>query len=213
MKSNTRAVTAMAAAALCAVALAGCSGSDSASESAREEAPAEAAASASMSMSMSPSAMPSELEGKVNAKELAPYGKILVNGREHTLYLFAADKTKESTCTGDCARVWRPVLVTNGVEPKAGTGGVKQSLLSTITRTDNTKQVTYNGHPLYTYKADSAPGEARGQDLTEFGAKWYVVDTAGKKVTTPPPSGSASPSGSMSPSAGMSGTPSPSASY
>ncbi|MEV7871884.1 hypothetical protein AB0P17_38580 [Streptomyces sp. NPDC088124] len=211
MKSNTRAVTAMAAAALCAVALAGCSGSDSASESAREEAPAEAAASASMSMSTSPSALPTELEGKVNAKELAPYGKILVNGRKRTLYLFAADKTKESTCMGDCAKVWRPVLVTSGVEPKAGTGGVKQSLLSTITRTDNTKQVTYNGHPLYTYKADNVPGEARGQDLTEFGAKWYVVDTAGNKVTTPPPS--ASPTGTMSPTAGMTGTPSPGASY
>ncbi|MFE3827997.1 hypothetical protein [Streptomyces sp. NPDC059092] len=212
MKSNTRAVTAMAAAVLCATALAGCSGGDSASESAREAGAAEAAASASMSMSASPSALPSELEGKVNAKDIAPYGKILVNGRERTLYLFAADKTKESTCTGDCAKVWRPVLVTNGVEPKAGSG-VKQNLLSTVTRTDNTKQVTYNNHPLYTYKSDRAPGEAHGQDVTEFGAKWYVVDVAGKQVTTPPPSPSTSPSGSMSPSAGMSATPSSSASY
>ncbi|MFE3740606.1 hypothetical protein ACFXP3_29235 [Streptomyces sp. NPDC059096] len=208
MKSNTRAVTAMAAAVLCAAALAGCSGSDSASEAG----PAEAAASESMSMSASPSMTPSEIEGKVSEKEVAPYGKILVNGRERTLYLFAADKTKESTCTGDCAKVWRPVLVTSGVEPKAGPG-VKQNLLSTVSRTDNTKQVTYNNHPLYTYKSDRMPGEANGQDVTEFGAKWYVVDTEGNKITTPPPSASTSPSGSMSPSAGMSSTPSSSASY
>ncbi|MEV7085770.1 hypothetical protein AB0O07_07725 [Streptomyces sp. NPDC093085] len=194
MKCNTRSVAAMAAAVLCAAALAGCSGSN-----ATEEAPAEAAASASMSGEMSPSPTGSMGLAKVSARDVAPYGKILVNGEERTLYVFEADKDKESTCLDECVKTWRPLTVTDDNEPKAGSGGVKQDLLSTITRTDNLKQVTYDGHPLYTNKLDHNPGETHGQDKTEFGAKWYVIDPEGKPVTTPPPSGSASPSSTKSP--------------
>jgi predicted lipoprotein with Yx(FWY)xxD motif len=212
MKSNTRAATAVAAAVLCAAAVGGCSGDDSGGGPEAAPAISEAAASDSASVSAPASPSPSVDLSKVSAKEIAPYGKILVNAKDWTLYLFDADKPNESTCTGECAKAWRPLLVTSA--PKADRGGVKQKLLSTTTRDDNTMQVTYNGHPLYTYQGDKKAGETRGQALTQFGAKWYVVDTDGKKVTVLPPPGSASPSPSTSPSTspGSSTSPSPSTS-
>ncbi|MFD8917748.1 hypothetical protein ACFV0Y_08000 [Streptomyces sp. NPDC059569] len=209
MRINTRTAAALAAAALCAGVVAGCS--DSGSGSASREEPADfAAASASTSPSSSvtssPSVNPSEELGKVSVKT-GPFGKILVNGKGHTLYLFEADKAKKSTCTGDCVADWPPALVTG--TPQAG-AGVKANLLTTTTRSDGTKQAMYNGHPLYTFREDTKPGETKGQDLTEFGAKWFVVSPEGKAITTPPQS--ASPSASTSPSPSASASVSPSAS-
>jgi len=64
---------------------------------------------------------------------------------------------------------------------KAGSG-IKSSLLGTIRRSDNTTQVTYNGHPLYYYAGDSQAGQHNGQGVDAFGAKWYVVTPAGGAV-------------------------------
>ena len=61
-------------------------------------------------------------------------------------------------------------------------GGVSQSLLGTITRQNGTKQVTYNGHPLYYFIADSGPGMASGEGIDAFGARWEVVNAAGMAV-------------------------------
>ncbi|MFF2361242.1 hypothetical protein ACFVU0_00755 [Streptomyces sp. NPDC058122] len=118
-----------------------------------------------------------------------PLGKILVNSKGHTLYLFQSDKTDKSTCNGDCAKAWPP-LKAHG-KPTAGTG-VNSKLLSTITRSDGSKQVTYKGHPLYTFIDDTKAGQTNGQGLDAFGAKWYVLGTDGKEITKTPPS---SPSG------------------
>ncbi|MFE4176568.1 hypothetical protein ACFRR7_31740 [Streptomyces sp. NPDC056909] len=205
MRTNIRTATAVAAAVLCAAALAGCSDSgDSGSES-RAEAPADfAAASPTPSGSVSPSVNASDDVGTISAKS-GPLGTILVDDKGRTLYLFEADKTKESTCKDGCAKAWPPGLESTGT-PKAGTGGVKQNLLSTTTRSDGTKQVTYNNHPLYRFEGDKKPGETNGQGLTAFGAKWYVLDAAGKAITTPV--SSTSPSASASESAGESATPS-----
>lgn len=106
-------------------------------------------------------------------------GKILVDSKGVTLYLFAADKTDKSTCNSACAGAWPPLL-TKG-KPVAG-AGVKQSLLGTTKRTDGTTEVTYAGHPLYYYAGDSGPGQATGQDLPSFGAPWYVVGANGKQI-------------------------------
>ncbi|MFI1093302.1 hypothetical protein [Streptomyces sp. NPDC020917] len=114
-----------------------------------------------------------------------PLGTVLVNSKGDTLYLFQADKTSTSTCNGNCAKQWPP-LTTTGT-PTAG-GGVNSSKLSTTTRSDGTKQVTYNGHPLYTFTGDSKAGQMNGQGLTLFGAKWYVVGTNGNAVTKAPSS-------------------------
>ncbi|MFD7896874.1 hypothetical protein ACFV0C_24240 [Streptomyces sp. NPDC059568] len=204
MRSNTRTASAVAAAVLCAAALVGCSDNgDSGSES-RAEAPADfAAAPTTPSGTVSPSVNPSDEVGTISAKK-GPLGTILVDDKGRTLYLFEADKTKESTCKDGCAKEWPPGLETSGASPKAGTGGVKANLLSTTTRSDGTKQVTYNNHPLYRFEGDKKPGETNGQGLTAFGAKWYVVDTAGKAITTPVSSTSPSASASESPSEGAS---------
>jgi predicted lipoprotein with Yx(FWY)xxD motif len=107
-------------------------------------------------------------------------GKIVVNGSSHTLYLFEKDKNGKSKCSGACAQNWPPLL-TKG-KPKAGTGA-QASKLGTTKRADGTTQVTYGGHPLYTFVADkNKPGSTKGQGLDAFGAEWYVVGPNGKKV-------------------------------
>ncbi len=106
-------------------------------------------------------------------------GDILVDGKGRTLYLFEADKGPTSVCDGACATAWPP-LTTTGT-PKAGTG-VSAAKLGTTKRDDGTTEVTYNGHPLYTYAGDSAPGQTNGQGIDGFGAEWYVLSGAGNKI-------------------------------
>jgi predicted lipoprotein with Yx(FWY)xxD motif len=111
----------------------------------------------------------------------AKIGTYVVDAKGMTLYLFGKDKGKKSSCNGACAKVWSPLIVKG--KPTAGSG-LKASLLSTITRTGGAKQVTYGGHPLYHYDDDKKAGQTKGQGSTAFGAKWYVVGTAGKKIDT-----------------------------
>jgi predicted lipoprotein with Yx(FWY)xxD motif len=107
-------------------------------------------------------------------------GTIIVDGKSRTLYLFEKDKNGKSKCSGACATNWPPLL-TKG-KPKAS-GSVKASKLGTTKRSDGTTQVTYGGHPLYTFIADkSKPGSTKGEGLDAFGAEWYVVGTNGKKI-------------------------------
>jgi len=106
-------------------------------------------------------------------------GRVLVNGRGRTLYLFAKDKNGKSTCTGKCASFWPP-LVTSG-NPLA-TAGAKTSLLGTTKRADGRLQVTYNHHPLYTFVKDTRKGQTNGEEVDAFGAEWYAVSAAGAKV-------------------------------
>ena len=106
-------------------------------------------------------------------------GQILVDGSGRTLYLFQADNGMSSTCYGQCAVYWPPLL-TNGA-PKAGSG-VSGTLLGTTTRTDGTIEVTYGGHPLYYVVTDHNPGDATGQAVNNFGALWNVVGPDGKQI-------------------------------
>lgn len=108
-------------------------------------------------------------------------GKILVDGKGRTLYLFEADKGSASACDGACASAWPP-LTTAG-EPIARSGA-SASKLGTAERSDGTTAVTYNGHPLYTFAGDSAPGQASGQGSDAFGAEWYVLSAAGNAIET-----------------------------
>jgi predicted lipoprotein with Yx(FWY)xxD motif len=106
-------------------------------------------------------------------------GRILVDGRGRSLYLFEKDARGRSACSGACAIYWPPV-VTSG---KAVAGkGVKASLLGSIRRSDGSRQVTYAGHPLYYFSGDGARGQTNGQGLTDFGAAWYVVAGSGQKI-------------------------------
>jgi predicted lipoprotein with Yx(FWY)xxD motif len=106
-------------------------------------------------------------------------GQFLADGNGRSLYLFEADKSTTSNCSGACAAAWPPV--TASAVPIAG-GGVSQSLLGTTKRTDGTEQVTYNGHPLYYFAADTGSGMAKGQGSKAFGAGWYVLNAKGSKI-------------------------------
>jgi predicted lipoprotein with Yx(FWY)xxD motif len=114
-------------------------------------------------------------------------GKVLVNQNGRTLYLFERDRRGKSMCAGSCASFW-PALLT-GAKPRAGTTAVKASLLGTIRRSNGKMQVTYRGHPLYTFKLDKGPGQTNGEGLDDFGAHWYAVSPAGTKVVMPTTSG------------------------
>jgi predicted lipoprotein with Yx(FWY)xxD motif len=124
----------------------------------------------------------------------------LTDGTGHALYLWVKDPSGKSVCEGPCAGAWPPVTSKGAVT----TGGsAVASDVGTITRSDGTKQITYNGHPLYYFVADSGPGQAKGQGNNGFGAKWWLVSPAGADVTvpltafTPGSSGTASGAGTV----------------
>jgi len=111
-----------------------------------------------------------------------PDGSYLTDGSGRTLYLFMADKSGGSACSGACASAW-PALTTKGTA--AAGSGVTASDLGTITRSDGTKQVTYNGHPLYYFAKDKSAGQAGGQGTVGFGAAWWVVSPVGMAIMMP----------------------------
>lgn len=111
----------------------------------------------------------------------SPLGKILVDGRGRTLYLFAKDRHGKSTCSGSCAVYWPPLIASG--KPKAG-AGARQSLLGTTRRANGRLQVTYRQHPLYRYAGDSAKGQTNGQGLNASGGLWWVLSPAGNKISS-----------------------------
>ena len=100
---------------------------------------------------------------------------VLTNSKGFTLYWYAPDTSTTSKCTGSCATYWPPV--TGPVTAGSGVTGT----LGTITRADGTVQATYDGHPLYTYAGDSAPGQAKGNGLNVSGGLWYEMTVSGAK--------------------------------
>ena len=98
---------------------------------------------------------------------------VVTNAGGFTLYWFAPDTATKSNCNGSCAQIWPPVK--GPVTAGAGITGT----LGTITRSDGTIQATYNGHPLYTYTADTAPGQASGNGVNANGGVWHEVTVSG----------------------------------
>jgi predicted lipoprotein with Yx(FWY)xxD motif len=131
--------------------------------------------------SSSASATPSSSGGSGPSVKLAStkLGNVLVDAKGRTLYLFEADQGPMSACSGACASIWPPLTSTG--EPTAGPG-VAASKLGTTERSGGATEVTYNGHPLYTYAGDSAPGQTSGQGLDDYGAEWYVLSAGGSKI-------------------------------
>lgn len=103
------------------------------------------------------------------------YGRVLFNSGGKALYVFEADKGSTSHCYGVCAQAWPPLL-TKG-SPIAG-AGIDHMLLGTTERKDGTEQVTYHGHPLYTYSADK-PGKIGCQHVNMHGGLWLVIKASG----------------------------------
>jgi len=122
-------------------------------------------------------------------------GKILVNSKGRTLYLFQADSGTTSACADACAAAWPPLT---SATPKVGKGA-KASLASTATRSDGKAQVIYNGHPLYTYSGDKKAGNTNGQGVNAFGGLWYVISPTGNQITSTPSTSGGSGGSSGSP--------------
>ncbi|WP_433336895.1 COG4315 family predicted lipoprotein [Spirillospora sp. CA-294931] len=106
-------------------------------------------------------------------------GTALVDGMGKALYLFEKEGRGRPLCDGDCAAMWPPFVISG--TPKAD-GEARGDLLGSVTRADGTEQVTYAGHPLYTYVKDVSPGDAGGRDLFDHGAEWYLLDASGARI-------------------------------
>lgn len=115
--------------------------------------------------------------------EHSPVGPILATGHGATLYDFPPDTATRSACVNDgCVFQWPP-LVENGAI-RLGRG-LDPRLVGTLRRPDGSTQVSYGGHPLYTYVLDTSPGVVMGQAIVQGGGPWYVVDARGRQITTP----------------------------
>ena len=134
-------------------------------------------------------------KGPVVALRKTGLGRVLVDARGRTLYLFEKDKRGMSACYGACATYWPPLV--SHAKPRPGSG-VRASLLGVTKRRDGTRQVTYAGHPLYTFIADKKAGQTTGEGLKNFGAPWDVVAANGRGVE--PTSGSSGSGGGYGPS-------------
>jgi predicted lipoprotein with Yx(FWY)xxD motif len=120
-------------------------------------------------------ALPAASPATVVALGKTKLGRVLVDGRGRTLYLFEKDRKGVSACGPACVKFWPPLV--SRATPRAGKG-VHKSLLGLTRR----RQVTYAGHPLYTFVGDKARGQTSGEGLTDFGAEWYAVGASGRSV-------------------------------
>jgi predicted lipoprotein with Yx(FWY)xxD motif len=150
----------LVAAAMAALVVAGCGGGDNQATAA--------------------SGQPGGSSDTISVADNGDLGKILVDSKGMTIYLFEQDSGPRSTCSGACAADWPPVTTTG--TPSAGKG-LPASMVGTTARSDGSKQVTYNGHPLYRYIGDQNAGDANGQNVNAFGALWYVLSPSGDRVT------------------------------
>src|SRR6266705_5898962 len=123
---------------------------------------AAAALSLTFGLSIAAASSTSASAGTKVAVASSKLGRILVDGRGRTLYLFARDRNGKSVCSGACAVYWPPLIASG--KPHA-VAGAKASLLGTTRRADGRRQVTYRRHPLYRYAGDAQKGQTNGQGL------------------------------------------------
>jgi predicted lipoprotein with Yx(FWY)xxD motif len=114
--------------------------------------------------------------GTISGSEIAGLGTVLVDSSGMTVYEFTEDSGMTSNCYGECEAAWPPVAASG--KPTAGEGAMSTDL-GTTKRKDGTLQVTYKGHPLYTFTGDKSSGEANGSELD---GSWFVLDEAGAPV-------------------------------
>jgi predicted lipoprotein with Yx(FWY)xxD motif len=120
-------------------------------------------------------------------------GTVLADAQGRTLYWFAKDTATHSACSGSCAAAWPPVAGTS-----AAAGSSLPHGFGTIKRADGQSQLTYDGHPLYTYAGDTATGQLNGNDIRASGGKWWAVTPTGAKLKSKaaPSTASSSPASS-----------------
>ena len=134
--------------------------------------------SSSMSGSAGGEAKPTSSAGggTISATEVSGLGSVLVDSEGMTVYEFTPDEGMTSVCYGECEAAWPPVVASG--KPTAGEGAMA-SALGTTKRKDGTLQVTYEGHPLYTFAEDEAPGEVNGNEVE---GTWFVLDAKGAEI-------------------------------
>jgi predicted lipoprotein with Yx(FWY)xxD motif len=138
----------------------------------------------------SASSKPADLDLRT---EPTPAGRMVVTDAGLTVYIYLPDQThpSQTTCTGDCANDWPPVLATSAT-PKVA--GIARSRVGETSRPDGTHQITLNGYPLYRFAADHLPGDVRGESV---GNTWYAIDPDGNFLALAPvsfqPNGPPSP--------------------
>jgi predicted lipoprotein with Yx(FWY)xxD motif len=146
-------------------------------------------------------------------------GTVLANSKGATLYWFSKDTDMNSACTGACAATWIPVTGT----PRPAAGMSMPGMFGTITRSGGVRQATYDGHPLYTLKSATAPGQVKGNDAISYGGRFMAIPVPVAPTGPAAPAAPAAPAGpagpaktgapGMSPTPGMSATPAPSSSH
>lgn len=166
-------ILAVAAVASAGIIIAGCGSASSSSSTS-------ATAAAATTPAPTTSASSAATTGVTIKTAKASRGTYLAGPNGHALYLWVADTGDKSACSGACAQAWPPLL-TKG-KPTAGTG-VNASDLGTTMRADGTEEVTYKGHPLYYFVADTSAGSTKGQGSDSFGAKWWLVAPSGTAIT------------------------------
>jgi predicted lipoprotein with Yx(FWY)xxD motif len=177
-----RALLVVPAAAAGLVALAACSSSSTSSSSTpASSSPTSSNAPAGSSASASSGSASGAAAATAEGLKTASIGgvTVLTNAKGFALYSFAPDTATKSACNGACATAWPPQTASATVS----------SPYTTIKRSDGTTQLVFNGHPLYTFTGDTAPGTASGNGVNAFGGLWHEV----------PASGSAAPAGTASP--------------
>jgi len=163
-------ITLLAAAGTAAVAMSAAACSSSSSSGSAGAAPSSTPASASSAPASASSA--AAASGALKTAQVSGV-TVVTNAKGFTLYSFAPDTATTSKCNGACAQIWPPV--TGAVTAGPGVTGK----LGTITRSDGSTQATYDGHPLYTYVADTAPGQATGNGINANGGLWHEVTASG----------------------------------
>jgi predicted lipoprotein with Yx(FWY)xxD motif len=134
-------------------------------------------ASSGGSNSTTPGSGSTAAGGQTLAVKQASHGASYVtDAKGNSLYTLSSDPSGQSTCSGQCATFWPPAPGTL----KAGSGVT--GAVTTLTRADGTSQVVLNGHPLYTYKLDTAAGQTNGEGVNAFGGTWYLVDPSGNAI-------------------------------
>jgi predicted lipoprotein with Yx(FWY)xxD motif len=162
-----RGLFAVALLALLGLVAAGCGGSSSSSSAMPKSGVAGAQHSTSSSVA-------------VKTHKISGYGKVLVNKKGRTLYIFMKDHHHKVTCTGNCLSFWFPLKWKGSHKPKAG-AGAKSSLVGWV-KFSGGKVVTYKKWPLYTYSGDTGNGQANGENQTLNGGKWYLMSGKGKII-------------------------------
>jgi predicted lipoprotein with Yx(FWY)xxD motif len=151
------------------------SGSGTASSTSAPAAASSAPASSAPAAAATPSTSAAGLKTAKTAK-----GTVLVTAQGFAVYMFAIDTPTKSNCDATCLKFW-PALT--GM-PTAAAGSGLTGKFGTITGTGGITQATYDGHPLYLFADDKAPGQVNGNGINTSGGLWYALTPAGTKLVS-----------------------------